>query len=309
MRGETSTRVLKTVQNGCAMSEETGPEEPHPSSVGSVRSNDGTAIGYYELGQGPGLILVHGAGQSSENLRTLARELSDAFTVYVPDRRGRGMSGPYGEFHGLRTEIEDMSALVEASGAHYVFGLSAGAVAAIETALVRPEITKLALYEPPLSFDGVVHAAWAPRYERELKAGKLGSALVTVMKATADRTAFRYVPRFLLAAPLNLVIRKTANRPVPPGTVSPRDLIPTVHYDAQTVMDAAGPLARFAELHCEILLLGGSKSARNLTASLDGLSTVLPGAKRVTLRGVGHTAADNSRRPSLVAAELQAFFA
>jgi hypothetical protein len=82
-----------------------------------------------------------------------------------------------------------------------------------------------------------------------------------------------------------------------------------VHYDVQTVMDAAGPLARFAELHCEILLLGGSKSARNLTASLDGLSTVLPGAKRVTLRGVGHTAADNSRRPSLVAAELQAFFA
>jgi len=101
-----------------------------------------------------------------------------------------------------------MSALVEASGAHYVFGLSAGAVAAIETALVRPEITKLALYEPPLSFDGVVHAAWAPPYERELKAGKLGSALVTVMKATADRTAFRYVPRFLLAAPLNLVIRR-----------------------------------------------------------------------------------------------------
>ena len=96
MRGETSTRVLKTVQNGCAMSEETGPEEPHPSSVGSVRSNDGTAIGYYDLGQGPGLILVHGAGQSSENLRTLARELSDAFTVYVPDRRGRGMTGPYG---------------------------------------------------------------------------------------------------------------------------------------------------------------------------------------------------------------------
>jgi pimeloyl-ACP methyl ester carboxylesterase len=190
-----------------------------------------------------------------------------------------------------------------------VLGLSAGAVIAIETALALPEIAKLALYEPPLSFAGVTHAALAPRYERELKAGKLGSALVTVMKATADRTAVRYVPGLLLAAPLNLVIRKTANRPLSPGTTSPRDLIPTLHYDAQTVMDAAGPLERFAGLHCEILLLGGSKSARNLTASLDGLSTVLPGAKRVTLRGVGHTAADNRRQPSLVAAELQAFFA
>jgi len=96
---------------------------------------------------------------------------------------------------------------------------------------------------------------------------------------------------------------------VPPGAMSPRDLIPTLHYDAQTVMDAAGPLERFAGLSCEILLLDGSKSARNLTASVDGLSTVLPGAKRVTLQGVGHTAADNSRQPARVAAELREFFA
>ena len=27
----------------------------------------------------------------------------DCFTVYVPDRRGRGMSGPYAEVHGWRT--------------------------------------------------------------------------------------------------------------------------------------------------------------------------------------------------------------
>jgi len=44
------------------------------------------------------------------------------------------MSGPYGDFHGLRTEIGDLSAVLDASGARYVFGLSAGAVIAIETA-------------------------------------------------------------------------------------------------------------------------------------------------------------------------------
>ncbi len=161
-----------------------------PSSTGTVTSKDGTTTGYYRFGQGPGLILVHGAGQSSENFRTLACDLSDAFTVYVPDRRGRGMSPSYGEFHGLRTEIEDLSALLHASGAHYVFGLSAGAVIAIEAARILPEITKLALYEPPLSFDGVVHAEWVPRYEREMEAGNLGGALVTVLKATGDRTTF-----------------------------------------------------------------------------------------------------------------------
>ena len=89
----------------------------------------------------------------------------------------------------------------------------------------------------------------------------------------------------------------------------PHDPIPALHYDAQTVMDAAGPLERFAGLSGEILLLGGSKFARNLTASVDGLSTVLPRARRVTLRGAGHTAADNSRQPARVAAGLREFFA
>jgi hypothetical protein len=39
-----------------------------------------------------------------------------------------------------------------------------------------------------------VHEEWISRYERELEAGKPGSALATVLKATADRTVFRYVP-------------------------------------------------------------------------------------------------------------------
>ena len=34
----------------------------------------------------------------------------------------------------------------------------------------------------------------------------------------------------------------------------------------------------------------------------------MPGSTRITLRGVGHTAADNSRQPSRVATELRAFF-
>lgn len=88
--------------------------------------------------------------------------------------------------------------------------------------------------------------------------------------------------------------------------VSPRDLIPTMHYDARTVLDAAGALNRFDGLSCEVLLLGGSRSARNLTAALDELSAELPRAHRVTLPGSGHTAAYNSGKPELVAAQLRA---
>lgn len=283
---------------------------PPPSpELGEVQSADGTTIGYYRLGQGPKVVLLHGAGQSSANFTTLARELSDAFTVYVPDRRGRARSGPYGNFRGLETEIEDLCALLEASGTQYLFGLSAGAVIAIEAALVRPDITKLALYEPPLSFDGVVHGEWASRYERMLASGRSGAALAAVMKATADRGALHVVPEFLLGRFLDFAIKRTANRPAPPGAFSPRQLIPTLGYDAQTVTDAAGPLERFSRLTCEVLLLGGSKSARNLTASLEGLRLVIPKARTVLLRGVGHTAADNRGEPRRVAEELRVFFA
>ncbi len=305
----TGAGAVSVAHTGCLMAASTNPPEQPASTTGTIRSADGTVIGFCRMGRGPAVILLHGAGQTAENLRGLAGGLAGAFTVYVPDRRGRGRSGPYGQFHGLRTEIEDLSALLDATGARCVFGLSAGAVIAIETALTRPQIARLALYEPPLSFNGVQHASWVPRYEREMQAGKLGSALITVMKGTAGRTAFRYVPRFVLAAPLDFAIRRTAGRPVPEGKVSPRDLIAKVHYDAMTVMDAAGPLERFAALGCAVLLLGGSRSAQNLTASLDGLSAVLPGARRVTLPGAGHTAADNRHQPAVVAAELRTFFA
>ncbi len=283
--------------------------DPGPA-LGEVFSADGTAIGYQRGGSGPAVILLHGAGQSSANLMRLACGLSAAFTVYVPDRRGRGRSQPYGDFHGLSTEIEDLSALLDGSGASRVFGLSAGAVIAIEMALVRRDITKLALYEPPLTFDGVVHGDWAPRYEPQLDADKPGAALVTVLKATADRTSpIRWIPERPVAAVLDFAISRTAGRPAPAGLMSPRELIPTLRYDAQTVNSAAGSLDRFGMLTCEVLLLGGSRSARNLTASLDGLCRVLPRARRVILRGSGHTAADNSRQPDRVAAVLRDFFA
>jgi pimeloyl-ACP methyl ester carboxylesterase len=278
-------------------------------AVGEVRSADGTAIGYQRVGAGPAVVLLHGAGQSSVNLMRLARALSVAFTVYVPDRRGRSRSGPYGGFRGLGTEIEDLGALLDACGATRLFGLSAGAVIAVEAARVRPEINRLALYQPPLAFDGIVHGDWAPAYERQLAAGRPGTALVTVLKATADRTSpVRWVPRPPLGAALDFAIRRTAGRAPRDGAMSPRELIPTVGYDAQSVNGAAGPLERFSALSCEILLLGGSRSARNLTASLYGLSRVLPQARRVVLRGTRHTAPDNSGQPDRVATELHRFF-
>jgi pimeloyl-ACP methyl ester carboxylesterase len=222
------------------------PATSNRAPMARSRRGIGTTVGYYQIGQGDGVVLVHGAGQTAESFRTLATDLSSRFTVFVPDRRGRGRSPSYGDFEGLRTEVADLEALLNATGVRYVFGLSSGAVMAIETALVRPDVAKLALSEPPLNHDGIKHDTWAPRFERELAAGCLGSALVACLKGASDRTVFRLVPGFLLAKVLDLAIRRTADRPV--GTFSPRELVPTIHYDVQTVIGATGSLDRSAAL-------------------------------------------------------------
>lgn len=67
-----------------------------PYTTGSVTSADGTTIGFREFGHGPGVVLVHGGIQAAQSFTKLASALADTSTVYMPDRRGRGRSGPFG---------------------------------------------------------------------------------------------------------------------------------------------------------------------------------------------------------------------
>ena len=87
-----------------------------------VTSKDGTNIGYRQMGSGPGIILLHGGISSSQYFMKLGSALSDEFTVYIPDRRGRGLSGPFGNNYGLQREVEDLEAILKKTGAHYLFG-------------------------------------------------------------------------------------------------------------------------------------------------------------------------------------------
>src|ERR1700730_7304517 len=81
-------------------------------TTGSVTSRDGTTIGYRRLGGGPSVVLLHGAMESGQSHLQRAEKLAAGFTVYLPDRRGRGLSGPFGGDYSIRTEVDDLSALL-----------------------------------------------------------------------------------------------------------------------------------------------------------------------------------------------------
>jgi pimeloyl-ACP methyl ester carboxylesterase len=273
---------------------------------GSVVSADGTTIGYRQLGRGPAVILMHGGMMASQNFTKLGAALSDAFTVIIPDRRGRGRSGPFGPNYGIARECEDIEALVKKTGASNVFGLSSGAIIALFAAATVPGIRKVAAYEPPLAVGGSNPAHWVTRFDRDIERGKLGSAMVTVLKGTGDAGILNFVPNFVLASLATVGLRlnaKAAN-----GDVPIEKLVPTMHFDAHLVTETSMSLDTLRSLQPDLLLMGGTKSAAFLRRILDLLEEILPRASRVRLEGVGHVAADNDGRPELVAAALRRFF-
>ena len=117
----------------------------------TITAPDGTTIAYDRTGAGEPVVLVGGAfsyrrfpGQVK-----LAQLLSARFTVYSYDRRGRGDSGDTAPYC-IEREIEDLAAVIDAAGGHaHVWGLSSGAVPALEAAAAGLPIRRLAVHEPP----------------------------------------------------------------------------------------------------------------------------------------------------------------
>jgi pimeloyl-ACP methyl ester carboxylesterase len=281
-------------------------------TTGCVTSKDGVTIGYRQLGHGPGVVLLHGASSSAHNHMQLAEALADAFTVYVPDRRGGGISGPYGENYSIQEDVDDMEALLSQTGAHQVFGVSSGGIICLQAALVLPAVHKAAIYEPPFFMDDPAAAlAVLRRFDQEMAHGKVAAALVTGMQgAQMGSPVFKVLPHWLLE-PLVTMAMNGEDKKGSGGYVSMRVLAPSLHYDFQLVAEMSGKLDTFKAVQAEVLLLGGSKSPAYLKAALDALEKVLPRTKRIEFPGLNHAASWNTDRggqPEPVAKELRRFF-
>ena len=121
--------------------------------MASVRSKDGTKIGFDKQGSGSSADpRRRGNGKPGDGLRLgAALLLGKDFTVYVYDWRGRNESGdtqPYAverEIRGHRRALID-----DAGGSAFVYGISSGAALALEAASrLGGKVLGLALYEAP----------------------------------------------------------------------------------------------------------------------------------------------------------------
>jgi pimeloyl-ACP methyl ester carboxylesterase len=262
----------------------------------TVFSADGTRIAFERTGDGPPLILVGGALQQRADpmMAALAGLLGEDLTVVRYDRRGRGDSGDTAPYAPAR-ESEDLEAVAGALGGSVVaFGMSSGAVLALDTAARGGAIARLAVYEPPAIVDDSrdpVPAGFPGRLRDLVAQGRRDDAVSEFMTIPAG-------------APVELVaaMRQAPFWPAMTG------LAHTLSYDAEIMssLQAGAPIAvaRWASVRAPVLVLDGSASPGWVHAAAAAVAIALPVAERSILAGQTH-AVD----PAVLAPALRRWFA
>ena len=302
------TMALPMVVGATDLKQES-PMNADPVITDSVQSTDGTKIGYRQYGHGPGLVLVEGAMGTAYNYDELARFLVKDYTVYVPDRRGRGLSPKdFTPDYSIQTEMEDLTALLAKTHAHYVFGLSSGAIIAMEATRTLPSIQKAVIYEPP--YQPGYSPELRERLNSEVDRGDLAAALVTLSKIVRlGPVIMDFIPRPIMEFMTGRAIRADDEK----GTgryASLRQLIPSTRFDVALVAQMHDKADTYKSMGTPVLLLGGTKSPKYLQEALDNLQKTLPHVDRIRFDGLDHSGpwnVDRGGAPEKVAEAIRGY--
>jgi pimeloyl-ACP methyl ester carboxylesterase len=262
--------------------------------VSAVISSDGTTIAYEQRGEGRPLILIDGAlcTRTFGPMPKLVPLLAHHFAVISYDRRGRGTSGDTAPY-AVEREIEDIQALIEvAGGSAFLYGMSSGAVLALRVAASGPGVTKLALYEPPLTIAGSPLPV-PPDRKAEITAlvrsGRRGDAVTTFLR--------------MVGAP-GVAILMTR---IIPGVWSKLTAVAhTLPYDFAILGEtgAGKPLPAelehvMASISVPTLVGVGGKSPAWMRHAVETVAGAIPGAAKRVLAGQRHNVSANAIAPAL----------
>lgn len=263
--------------------------------TGRVVSRDGTGIAFWQTGDGPPLVLVHGTPADHTRWRPLLPHLETHFTVYAVDRRGRGSSGDSSDY-AIEREYEDVAAVVDAVAAASgrrvsVYGHSHGGNVAFGAATLTENIDKLVLYEGWPVPDPDVFALptdLEARLDALLAADDPEAAVELLFReleemSDEDMSAFKAAPSW----PARVAAAHTITREIR-GEVTAR-------------LDASGA----HRISAPVLLVTGESSADPAKPHVDAVAEALPDARIVVLAGQQHVA--DVLSPELFATQVLPF--
>lgn len=97
-------------------------------------------LNFKKIGSGKPFIILHGLFGAADNWISVAKELSESYTLYLVDQRNHGDSGHSGEWD-YQVMAEDIKELVDDEGLDsvYLMGHSMGGKTAMNVALSYPD--------------------------------------------------------------------------------------------------------------------------------------------------------------------------
>lgn len=272
-------------------------------TTSTTSAADGTTLALHSIGAGADVVIVHGAMQSGVSQRDLATLLADRFRVHLLDRRGRGASGPLPTPPTPGTAVADLRAVLDATGARCVMGVSSGALIAVRVALEDDRIERLVLFEPPLSVGGSIDLAGADQVVAAVAASNLARAAAIGMKVAEMGPAWMFgLPLPLLTLASRRMLRSPERRRM--AEALPEDFA-IVSANAERAPD-------FAAITAPTLLIDGTATRPYLRRAISTLAAIIPKSKHVELPGQWHSATQNSDEfghPELVAPAVADFLA
>ena len=261
---------------------EPAPSAPPPPPGRRVASPDGTPIAVFSSGDGPSLVLVHGATADHTTWRSAGPILARSFTIHAIDRRGRGASGDAPDY-AIEREYEDLAAVAnaiaeEAGRRVDVVGHSYGGRIALGASLLTASIGRLVVYEgaPSPAIDtagGYRPSGVERRIADQIAAGDRDAALETFMREIvrmppADLATFRADPIWpIRAAAVETTLRELAG-------------------DASL----AASLEALAGVRVPVLQLLGGDSAAPFREATEALDARLRNGRVVVIEGARHAA-------------------
>lgn len=271
----------------------------------TVTSKDGTAIAFDQSGNGPAVILVAGAlGVRSDAMgNQLAAALAPHFTVIDYDRRGRGDSGdtlPY----AVQREVEDIEALIDdVGGSAFLYGISSGAVLALEAASKLPtKVKKLAMYEPPFIIDDSRPPSptdYVEQLDAAIAAGNPGDA-VEIFMTKAILIPAEFVAQMRHTPPSELFDSEMK----PPEWAEMEKVAHTLAYDGRvmgdTMLGNPLPAGKWASATSPTLVVTGGNSESFFHDGAKALVDDLPNAKHSILEGQDHAVSPSALAPMLI---------
>lgn len=251
----------------------------------------GLEIAYDRVGQGPLLVLVHGAGVYARMWQPQLTGLADEFTVVAWDEPGSGRSSGIPPGFGLSDYADCLAALIEelGLGPAHVAGLSWGGTVVLELYRRRPSVVKTLLLVD-------TYAGWKGSLPPEEVAARVEGAqrMLAVPREQFDPT----LPGLFAAG-------EPPAEYVPLLDAMARDVRPKTLGAQLFMMAGTDQNDLLPAITVPTLLLWGELDARSPLSVAHAFRDAIPGAELVVIPGAGHVS--NLERPAEFNRAVRAF--